>query len=184
LAGLLYCGECGHKMMVRYTGATRFLCTFSHQQYGNAPFCQNLPADPVDGAVLEAFFEVLSPVELDLYEKAMAGRERMKDEAQHARQQQLEQLRYQAELARRRFERPDPDNRLVTAELERRWEGALRELKQAEESEVTEQQKDSSVPAELTGELKATSKAIGQRLPEIRIRTCSPSPSASLFCAA
>ena len=73
LAGLLYCGECSHKMMVRYTGATRYLCTFSHQQYGNTPFRQNLPADPVDGAVLEAFIEALSPVELDLYEKAMAG---------------------------------------------------------------------------------------------------------------
>jgi hypothetical protein len=68
LARLLYCGKCGHKMMVRYTGASRYLwCNFSHQQYGNAPFCQNLPADPVDGAVLGAFFEALSPVELDLY---------------------------------------------------------------------------------------------------------------------
>jgi Recombinase zinc beta ribbon domain len=95
LAGLLYCGECGHKMMVRYTGASRYLCNFSHQQYENAPLCQNLPADPVDGAVLEAFFEALSPVELDLYEKAMAGREKMKNEAQHARQQQLQRLRYQ-----------------------------------------------------------------------------------------
>jgi DNA invertase Pin-like site-specific DNA recombinase len=167
LAGLLYCGECGHKMMVRYTGATRYLCTFSHQQYGNAPFCQNLPADPVDGAVLEAFFEALSPVELDLYEKAMAGREKMKDEAQHARQRQLEQFRYQAELARRRFERADPDNRLVAAELERRWEAALRELKQAEESEVAERHEDGSVPVELTEELKAIFKAIGQKLPEI-----------------
>jgi DNA invertase Pin-like site-specific DNA recombinase len=34
LAGLLYCGECGHKMMVRYTGATRYLCTFFHRQSG------------------------------------------------------------------------------------------------------------------------------------------------------
>jgi hypothetical protein len=91
----------------------------------------------------------------------------MKDEAQHARQQQLERLRYQAELARRRFERADPDNRLVAVELERRWEGALRKLRQAEESEVAEQHKDRSVPAELTEELKATFKAIGQRLPEI-----------------
>jgi hypothetical protein len=30
----------------------------------------------------------------------MAGREKMKDEAEHARQQQLERFRYQAELAR------------------------------------------------------------------------------------
>lgn len=166
LAGLLYCGECAHKMMVRYSGATRYLCSFFHQQYGS-PFCQNLPADPVDSAVLEAFFEALSPVELDLYEKAMAAREKMADEAEHARQQQLERMRYQAELQRRRFERCDPDNRLVAAELERRWEVALRELRQAEESEAAEQHKDGPVPAELTEELKATFTAIGQKLPEI-----------------
>jgi Recombinase zinc beta ribbon domain len=170
LAGLLYCGECAHKMMVRYSGATRYLCTFFHQQYG-APFCQNLPAEPVDAAVVEAFFEALSPVELDLYEKAMAAREKMKGEAEHAHQQQLQRLRYQAELARRRFERCDPDNRLVGAELERRWEGALRELRQAEESEAAEwyakPHKDESIPAELTEELKAAFTAVGQKLPEI-----------------
>jgi DNA invertase Pin-like site-specific DNA recombinase len=170
LAGLLYCGECAHKMMVRYSGATRYLCSFFHQQHG-APFCQNLPADPVDAAVVEAFFEALSPVELDLYEKAMAAREKMADEVEHARRQQLERLRYQAELARRRFERCDPDNRLVAAELERRWEAALRELRQAEQSEAAEwhakRHKEESIPAELTKELKATFTDIGQRLPEI-----------------
>src|SRR5262249_3905467 len=51
---------------------------------------------------------------------------------QQAWQQQLERLRYQAHLAERQFQRADPDNRLVTAELERRWEAALRELKAAE----------------------------------------------------
>jgi hypothetical protein len=170
LAGVLYWGECGHKMMVRYTGATRYLCTFSHQLYGNAPFCQNLPADPVDAAVLEAFFEALSPVELDLYEKAMDGRQKMKDEAEHAHQQQLERLRYQAELARRRFERADPDNRLVASELERRWEAALRELREAEEGEssfVADHHEDGAGPTELPEELKAAFKAIGQKLPEI-----------------
>jgi|SRR5215207_2170756 len=109
LAGLLYCGECAHKMMVRYSGASRYLCSFFHQQYGAAaPFCQNLPAGPLDAAVVDAFFEVLSPVELDLYEKAVAAREKVADEAEHARRQQLQRLRYQAELARRRFERVEP----------------------------------------------------------------------------
>jgi hypothetical protein len=88
LAGLLYCGECVHKIMVRYSGATRYLCTFFYQQYG-APFCQNLPAEPLDAAVVGAFFEALSPMELDLYEKAMAAREEMVDAAEHACQQQL-----------------------------------------------------------------------------------------------
>jgi DNA invertase Pin-like site-specific DNA recombinase len=167
LAGLLYCGECAHKMMVRYSGASRYLCTFFHQQYG-APFCQNLPAKPVDAAVVEAFFEALSPVEFDLYEKAMATREKVANETEHARQQQLERLRYQAELARRRFERVDPDNRLVAAELERRWEGALRELRQAEESEAAgHRREEETLPQELTKELKSIFTAIGQKLPEI-----------------
>jgi DNA invertase Pin-like site-specific DNA recombinase len=168
LVGLLYCGECAHKMMVRYSGASRYLCTFFHQQYG-APFCQNLPAKPVDAAVVEAFFEALSPVELDLYEKAMAAREKVANETEHARQQQLERLRYQAELARRRFERVDPDNRLVAAELERRWEGALRELRQAEETEAVghRRKEETLLPQELTEELKSVFTAIGQKLPEI-----------------
>ena len=166
LAGLLYCGECAHKMTVRYSGAIRYLCTFFHQQYGDS-FCQNLPAEPVDAAVVDAFFEALCPVELDLYEKAMAARGEMASAAEHARRQQLERLRYQAELARRRFERCDPDNRLVAAELERRWEAALRELREAQESEDAGKCEDEPAPAKLTEELRDDFRDIGRRLPEV-----------------
>ena len=167
LAGLLYCGECSHKMEVRYSGATRYLCASLKRRYGGA-FCQNLPADPVDERVVEAFLEALSPAELDLYEKAMAARKEMAGAAEHARRQQLERLHYQAELARRRFERADPDNRLVAAELERRWEVALRELRRAEESEaVGDEHENGPAPAELTEELKAAFTDIGRRLPEV-----------------
>jgi hypothetical protein len=170
LAGLVYCGECSHKMTVRYSGATRYLCAFFQQQYGD-PFCQNLPAEAVDARVAEAFLEALSPVELDLYEKAMAACEEMAGAAEHARRQQLQRLHYQAELARRRFERADPDNRLVAAELERRWEGALRELRHAEEGEAagrhTGERENEPTPAKLTEGLKSAFKDIGQRLPEI-----------------
>ncbi len=170
LAGLVYCGECSHKMTVRYSGATRYLCAFFQQQYGD-PFCQNLPAEPVDDRVAQAFLDALCPVELDLYERAMAARKEMADGAEHSRRQQLERLSYQAELARRRFERADPDNRLVAAELERRWEGALRELRQAEESEAAgryaEERESEPAPAKLTEELKSVFTDIGRRLPEI-----------------
>src|SRR5215218_927868 len=83
LAGLLYCGECSHKMEVRYSGATRYLCASLKRRYGGA-FCQNLPADPVDVGVVDAFLEALSPVELNLYEKAMAARQVMASAAEHA----------------------------------------------------------------------------------------------------
>ena len=55
LHGIIYCGECGHKMVVQYKGRTQYLCTYLRGQYG-VPVCQHIPADPVDDAVVEAFF--------------------------------------------------------------------------------------------------------------------------------
>lgn len=43
------------------------------------------------------------------------------DEADRLRQQQVERSRYEAELARRRFLRVDPDNRLVADWWPIRW---------------------------------------------------------------
>ena len=65
LHSLVYCGECGHKMLVQYKNGTRYICNFLRQKY-QVPVCQNLAADPVDHYVVGAFFEALSPVELDL----------------------------------------------------------------------------------------------------------------------
>jgi DNA invertase Pin-like site-specific DNA recombinase len=132
LHGLVYCGECGHKMVVQYKTGTRYLCNYLRQQY-QVPVCQNLPADPIDAYVVGAFCDALSPTELDLYTQAVAALRHEAEQVQQARQQQLERLRYQARLAERQFHQADPDNRLVTAELERRWEAALRELKDVEE---------------------------------------------------
>jgi DNA invertase Pin-like site-specific DNA recombinase len=65
LHGLVYCGECGHKMVVQYKGRPCYLCNYLRQQY-QIPVCQNLPADPIDAHVVQAFLQALSPVELDL----------------------------------------------------------------------------------------------------------------------
>jgi hypothetical protein len=46
----------------------------------------------------------------------------------------LEQSRYQAQLATRRYEAVDPDNRLVAAELEARWNAALEEVRRLEQA--------------------------------------------------
>lgn len=166
LHGIVYCGECGRKMSVQYKGGAHYVCNSLRREY-RAPVCQYLPADPVDDAVVNAFFEALSPVELDLYSKAMAHREQADEQAQKARQQQLQRLRYQAELARRRFERCDPDNRLVADELERRWEAALRELRRAEEAEDGRYRQSEALSEGLSEELKEAFTALGQRLPGI-----------------
>jgi hypothetical protein len=116
--------------------------------------------------VLETFFQALSPVETEAYTRAMAAHQQSFDQARRARQQQVERLRYQAALAQRQFNCVDPDNRLVAAELEARWEAALRELKQAEEAAARADQ-NVAIPFTLPAELKDAFSAIGEKLPQI-----------------
>ena len=78
----------------------------------------------------------------------------------------LERLRYQARLAERQFNQADPDNRLVTAELERRWEAALRELKEAEETFQREQQQPPA-PEALSPEEREAFLQAGRKIPEL-----------------
>ena len=96
-------------------------------QQHQVPVCQYLPADPIDDHVVQVFFAALAPVELDIYERVLGSLSEEHEQIHRARQQELERLRYQARLAERQFQKSDPDNRLVTAELEKRWEIALRE---------------------------------------------------------
>jgi hypothetical protein len=152
-------------MMVQYKHGTDSLCNHLRQQYG-VPVCQDIPGDPVDQAVIKAFFEALSPIELDVYARALAAHKQSADQADQARQHQIERLRYQAALAQRQFNRVDPDNRLVAAELEARWEAALRELKHAEEAAAQAKQVV-VVPFALTAELNSGFTAIGQKLPQV-----------------
>src|SRR6185312_10242652 len=104
LHGLVYCGACGHKMVVQYKGGTEYLCNSLRQQY-RVPVCQYVPADPVDARVVAAFFEALSPVELDLYTQAMDAQYQQAARLEEAHQQQLERLRYEAALSERQLRR-------------------------------------------------------------------------------
>ena len=165
LHGLVYCGECGHKMVVQYKGRPCYLCNYLRQQY-QVPVCQNLPADPIDARVVQAFLQVLSPVELDLYSKAVAALRQDEEQVRQAQEQQIERLRYQVRLAERQYNQADPDNRLVAAELERRWEAALRDLKDAEEKRQREQQQPRS-PEVLSPEERAAFLAAGKKIPEL-----------------
>jgi hypothetical protein len=134
LAGILYCGECGRKMSVHYRSGVYYACHFLRQKYRAGQNCQRVGAAALDGHVVRAFLEVLAPAEVEALTRALAMLEEEAEQVRQARGQQLERLRYQARLAERQFQRADPDNRLVAAELERRWERALREVQAAEEA--------------------------------------------------
>ena len=166
LHGLVYCGACGHKMVVQYKGGTEYLCNYLRQQY-RVPVCQYVPADPVDARVVAAFFEALSPVALDVYTQAIAAHRQQAEQLEAAHRQQLERLRYEAALCERQFRRVDPDNRLVAAELERRWEVALGALQTAEATYAQRVHPTDSAESALTPEVRKAFLDIGRTLPDL-----------------
>jgi DNA invertase Pin-like site-specific DNA recombinase len=161
LHGLVYCGECGHKLTVQYKDKTQYVCNSMWKQH-RAPVCQRIPGDPIDDHVVRLFFEALAPAELDVYDRVQASLSEEREQMGRARRQQLERLRYQARLAERQYQNADPDNRLVAAELESRWETALRELKYAEETFEHEQ----ATLEQLDPETRRALAEVGKRLPE------------------
>jgi len=167
LHGLMYCGECGHKMVVQYKGGARYLCNYFRQQR-QLPVCQHLPADGIDQVVVESFLQALSPAELDLYDQAMQRRRDQSSEIDAAQERELQRLRYESHLARRQYDRVDPDNRLVAGELEVRWETALHALRGAEEKfESARRERDKVVPLHVPRELRAAFSSLGQSLPSL-----------------
>jgi hypothetical protein len=58
LHGIAWCGECGHKMVVRYKGGSQYVCHHLRQQH-DVPVCQCLRAAPIDSQVAAAFLEAV-----------------------------------------------------------------------------------------------------------------------------
>jgi DNA invertase Pin-like site-specific DNA recombinase len=107
LQGIVWCGQCGHKMAVQYRGGNRYICNFLHVKQGE-PVCQHLPANPIDARVVEAFFAAVTPAELEAWAHVQEVRHRSEEALDHAEAQQVERLRYQAMLAERQFNKVDP----------------------------------------------------------------------------
>jgi hypothetical protein len=166
LHGVVYCGACGHKMVVQYKGGTRYVCTDLRQQHGT-PVCQYILAGPIDVEAVAMFFQALAPAELDAYVQAVTVRRETADAMLRAQAQQVERRRYRAALAERQFDQVDPDNRLVAAELERRWEEALRDAKQAEAALAQAQAENGEAPAMINDALRAAFTDVGRQLPEL-----------------
>ncbi|HVI91240.1 MAG TPA: recombinase family protein [Dongiaceae bacterium] len=133
LHGIAWCARCGHKMYVRYKGGGEYVCNHLRSHQG-LPACQYIRAPRVDAAVADAFLTALAPAELDALSRAHRAQQQMNAALHTSAERQLERKQYAAALAERQFNRVDPDNRLVADELERRWEAALKEVREAEEA--------------------------------------------------
>jgi len=121
-------------MTIRYMDDGKiplYECNQLHKSLGEQT-CQSLRGDRIDAAVARVFLEAMQPAQLKV---SMAAIDQISQQARRADRQwelMLERVRYEAELARRRFQAVDPENRLVGRTLERDWEARLAEVEHLE----------------------------------------------------
>lgn len=132
LAGLMVCGRCGKRMIVHYqhgpAGRLQPVYACDRDNIDHAgPRCQRLAGSCVDAAVTELLMAAIAPAALEVSlaaaEQVEAGRAQV-DRIWRAR---LERAEFAADRARRQYQLAEPENRLVTRQLERDWEAALAE---------------------------------------------------------
>jgi DNA invertase Pin-like site-specific DNA recombinase len=135
LSGMLRCRRCGRMLHVSYTGiraaVLRYHCKGAHVNHGEH-WCISFGGLRTDEAVSN---EVLHAISGNAVEAALEAAERMRQQRREQRKTlelEVEQTRYQAHLASRRYEAVDPDHRLVAAELEARWNAELRKVHELE----------------------------------------------------
>lgn len=134
LAGLLSCGHCGRRLRVHYGGAGKFRyrCLGGHAAHGTGP-CIGFGGARVDAAVGDEVVRLVSPLGVEASLAAVGIREGEQAAARRRSELALDEARYEADLARRRYDAVDPANRLVAAELERRWNARLDEARRQEQ---------------------------------------------------
>ena len=136
LTGLLRCHRCGRMLYTYYSGRgdlVRYMCRGLRIVHGGQSCISFAGTKPEQRVVTE----ILRAVGGSAVEAALQAAKRATNQEQtrlQALSLQLEQARYQARLAERRYESSDPENRLVTGELETRWNGAMRHVADLEEA--------------------------------------------------
>jgi DNA invertase Pin-like site-specific DNA recombinase len=136
LAGLLRCGHCGRKLKVRHNGlrgVARYFCNDASVNHATKEKCIAFGNMRIDAAVSAEILRVISPFAIDAAIAVVADRERAGTGRITQLELALEQARYEAARAQRQYDAVEPENRIVAAELERRWNERLRELMRLEE---------------------------------------------------
>ena len=150
LQGRVLCGRCGSRMRVHYDsrdGPARpyYCCTEGKIRRAESESCQWIQGTAVDAAISALLLETVAPAAIEV---ALAVQQEIAQRIEKAaalRAAQLQRCRYEAELARRRYVRVDPDHRLVADTLEAEWNARLRELDALQREHERQQQADQTL---------------------------------------
>ena len=130
LQGLLFCGICGHRLTVRYTGNRGlypiYECNWRHREALPPTHRMCLPAKPLDDAISERLLTAVTPLTIKLALAALTNLEERDKLISAQWHRRIERARYEADLAERRYEKsPDPSQparcHYTVEALERRY---------------------------------------------------------------
>lgn len=168
LQGLVICGRCGDRMTVRYHSRHgRCYPEYACQRRGierGEPRCQTIPGSALDEAVGKLLVALVTPLALEVALRVDGELEARRQETDQLRMKHVERARYEAELARRRYLKVDPDNRLVADELEREWNDKLRVCTQTQEEYEKQKRASSST---LDPKLRQKIRALATDFPRL-----------------
>jgi len=154
LAGMLCCGRCGRRLVVAYVGRgvpqAVYRCDRPNLQLAQLR-CFTFGGRRPDEAITRELLRAVEPMAVEA--ALQAERRHMEVQADQRRitELELQQARYEATLAERRYAACDPDNRLIAAQLEKSWESALQRVVACEQRLDAVEQAQSSAKPDLAG---------------------------------
>ena len=135
LVGLVRCRSCDHQMAVSYrsSGAIVYACQRGRRQReADRRGCFSFRANELEEQLVEQLLEAVRPAGVAAARRAAKRLESRRAQQRQLLEEALEHASYQADLARRRFQKVDPANRLVFDTLAEEWEEALRQVEEQE----------------------------------------------------
>ena len=152
LQGLLICGCCGRRLTPRYQGNGGlypvYECNWRKREGLSKTSCMSLQCGYLDRAVEERVWEVVNEEHLNL---AIEAYDILRQREQQIGMQwklRLQRAEYEVQLAQKRYEQVDPENRLVASTLEQRWNDALIELEDVQNQIAALQEKEQVITAQ------------------------------------
>jgi excisionase family DNA binding protein len=134
LSSHLTCARCGQRLSVSYRGSPISYPVYRCDKGNLAglPRCMIFGAPKIDAAVGRELLRAVEPLAIEASFEAERMQRERQDDKHRILDLELQQARYDATLAERRYAACDPDNRLIAAQLEKNWEHALRRVRDLE----------------------------------------------------
>jgi DNA invertase Pin-like site-specific DNA recombinase len=136
LAGLLRCRRCGRKLDVAYGGKggqmPRYECRRNRWMRGESD-CLAFGGLRIDEAVGREVLKLVEPLAIEAAMQVIEAHDRADDEQRGLLELELQSAEYDARHAYHQYDQVDPENRLVCAQLEAKWNSCLQRCEQVRE---------------------------------------------------